>query len=122
MDFPLLREPEIVYIHDDNARVKECLDIWARWWKRGEGGMGIQGPAGFNSGGLQSWEELQRSGDNYVAENVNAIYEDLHINHRVAIDQYHIAAVWASKRTCIADDYEAALVIVSKSLRKRGVM
>lgn len=46
----------------------------------------------------------------------------LSISERVAVEHHHIAAVWVSNRTNIADDYNRALFKLKPAMEKRGIL
>jgi hypothetical protein len=112
-------------INDNEAKVKEALQVWSEWMEQDqtENALGYGRCVGFDSGGsVSGWDDFERKVDKNMAINVQAIYEGLKHPQQVAIDHFHLAAVWKSNRTNIEDDYAGALVAIEIGLRRRGLI
>lgn len=112
-------------IDDNQAKVKEALAIWADWMQRGVGGdLGYGRTMGFESGGsaISSWEDFENCVEKNMAVNVQAIYEGLQQLQQLAIDHFHLHAVWRSNRVPIENAYASALLAMEVGLRRRGLL
>lgn len=112
-------------INDNEFKVKEALQVWTDWMKqdRLESSLGYGRCVGFDGGGnTSSWDDFERKVENNMAINVQAIYEGLKHAQQLAIDHFHLAAVWKSNRTNIENDYSTALLAIEIGLRRRGLI
>lgn len=112
-------------IEDNQAKVKDALSVWAEWMQRGvDDALGYGRTMGFEGGGsaISSWEDFEHRVEKNMAINVQAIYEGLPNLQQLAIDHFHLHAVWRSNRVPIEDVYSAALVAMEIGLRRRGLL
>jgi hypothetical protein len=112
-------------ITDNEAKVKDALQLWAEWMQqdRLESSLGYGRCVGFDgSGNVSGWDDFERRVEKNMAINVQAIYEGLKHPQQLAIDHFHLAAVWRSNRTNIEDDYASALLAIEIGLRRRGLI
>lgn len=112
-------------IADNEVKVKDALLVWSEWMHRDsqEAALGYGRCAGFdNGGGTGSWDDFERKVEKNMAVNVQAIYEGLKHPQQLAIDHFHLAAVWISRRSNIEDDYKEALIAIEIGLRRRGLL
>jgi len=111
-------------ITDELKAVKDALDVWAKWMNRDESdklGYGASG-VGFNSRSVSGWDDFARRVDKNMAINVMALYEDLSDTQQMAIDHFHLAAVWRPQRFSLEECYEQALAIIMKGLKRRALI
>jgi hypothetical protein len=109
---------------DAEFKTKEALAVWVNWMQQGdEKRLGYGKCAGFSQvSAVSGWDDFERKVESNLAINVQAIYEGLKISQRLAIDHFHLAAVWLSNRTNIEDDYADALISMQIVLRRRGLI
>lgn len=111
------------FITDRDANLKDALVVWVLWMNRDNSKqLGFGNCAGFNTSSRSSLDDLLSKVDQNMAINVQAIYEGLPHSQQLAIDHFHLAAVWRSNRTNIEDDYANALDGLKKGLVKRGLI
>ena len=117
-----MNSPQI--INDLDYKVKEALTIWSEWMRRGntkEQGYGRC--SGFTTdSSVSGWDDFEMKVENNLAINVQAIYEGLKHPQQLAIDHFHLAAVWRSNRSNLEDDYANALIGMQIGLRRRGLL
>ena len=112
-------------VADIRQRVITNLEIWAERIKSYdvEAELGFGKCMGFSdSKSVSGWDDFADSVDNYMADNVQAIYDGLSISHKLAVDNKHLGAVWRSNRQNLDDLYEEALLIFEIALRRRGLL
>lgn len=112
-------------ISDNEVKVKDALNVWADWMKRDrqEELLGYGRCVGFAAGGgTSSWEDFERNVENNMAVNVQAIYDGLKHPQQMAIDHFHMSAVWKPQRYTIEDAYSEALIAIEIALRRRGLI
>lgn len=112
-------------ISDSEAKVKDALCVWAKSLKNDvshQRALGHGRCVGFASGGMSSWEDFEAKVDRNMATNVQAIYDGLKHQQRLAIDHFHLSAVWQPNRYKIEDCYADALVVIGIALRRRGLV
>ena len=110
-------------IVDNSRKVKEALDVWAKSMDDDFNCLSYARSMGFaNGGSVGDWEDFEHSVDKNMADNVQAIYDGLQERMQLAIDHFHLAAVWRSNRTRLEDDYGDALIQIEIGLRKRGLI
>jgi hypothetical protein len=111
-------------ITDDLKAVKDALEVWARWMQRddtdklGYGQVGV----GFNTRSVSGWDDFARRVDKNMAINVMALYEDLSSPQQMAVDHFHLAAVWRPQRFDLDECYEQALAVILKGLKRRALI
>ena len=119
-----MNAPQI--ITDNERKVKEALEIWAEWMSHDDEKLGYPSHSLVVLSGGGAWgnyiEDQKVEFDQKTAEAVDALYDSLTTSQRIAIDHFHIAAVWTSNRTNIADDYAHALMRIEIGLRDRGLI
>lgn len=109
-------------IADSEQKVKDALQVWVDWMRRdrSESELGFGRCVGFDGGGgTSSWDDFARKVDNNMAINVQAIYDGLTFNQRIAVDHFNLGAVWKSNRFNIEDEYATALIAIEIGLRRR---
>ena len=112
-------------ITDNEYKVKEALNVWSEWMQQDRDAiaMGYGKCSGFDIGGsTSSWSDFERKVENNLAINVQAIYEGLKHTQQIAIDHFHLAAVWKSNRGSLENDYADALIGIEIGLRRRGLL
>jgi hypothetical protein len=110
-------------ISDDLKAVKDALNIWGRWMNRGDGvNLGYGHSVGFNRESIPDKRAWERRIDTNMAINVMALYEDLSSPQRMAIDHFHLSAVWRPQRFSLEECYAQALAIIEKGLKRRGLI
>lgn len=109
-------------ITDNERKVKDALEVWAEWMRRDntESKLGYGRCAGFATGGIGDWEDFERREDNSLAESVQAVYDGLKQPLQIAIDHFHLSAVWRSNRGSLEADYAAALIQMEVGLRRKN--
>lgn len=115
--------PSVITVTQD--KVKEALSVWAEWMQGGdEKRLGYGHSVGFNnaSHGVSSWDDFERRVEKNLAINVQAIYEGLPHPQQLAIDHFHLSAVWQFNRVRIEDVYADALIAMEVALRRRGLI
>ena len=111
-------------ISDDLKAVKDALNVWARWMKRDDSdrlGYG-QAAVGFNTRSVSGWDDFARRVEKNMAINVMALYEDLSSPQQMAVDHFHLAAVWRPQRYSVEECYAQAMAIIEKGLKRRGLI
>lgn len=108
-------------IADNEFKVKEALTLWADWMKPdGQKALGYGRCVGFDNGSsTSSWDDFEHSVEKNMVITVQAIYEGLRPPQKLAIDHFHLSAVWKSNRSNIEDDYAEALIAMEIGLRRR---
>jgi hypothetical protein len=110
-------------ITDDIKAVKAALDIWAEWMRRNDDRLGFGSVAvGFNTHSVSGWDDFERRVDKNMAINVMALYEDLTSPQQMAVDHFHLAAVWRPSRFSLEECYAEALAVIEKGLKRRGLI
>lgn len=110
-------------ITDNERKVKDALEIWANWMQRPNKGLGYGRCMGFDGvSNTSGWDDFEHKVDKNMAINVQAIYEGLRQPQQIAIDHFHLSAVWRSNRGSLEDDYATALVAMEIGLRRRGMI
>lgn len=110
-------------IADNERKVKDALEVWAEWVRSDTIDLGYGKCMGFESGGsVGGWEDFERKVDKNMAINVQAIYDGLPHGQQLALDHFHLSAVWRSNRTNLEDDYSDAVIGIEVGLRKRGLI
>jgi hypothetical protein len=110
-------------ITDDIKAVKEALEIWAQWMRRDSPRLGYgQAGVGFNHKTAYDWNRFERQVNRNMAINVMALYEDLSSPQQMAIDHFHLSAVWRPQRFSLEECYAQALTIIEKGLKRRGLI
>lgn len=114
-----MNRPQI--ITDNEQKVKDALEVWADWMRGSGIDLGYGSPMGFESGGsaISSWEDFEHRVDKNMAINVQAIYEGLPPYQQMAIDHFHLSAVYTFRRRNILEDYGNALIAMEVGLRGR---
>jgi len=110
---------------DNDAKVKDALHVWAEWMQSDqvEDSLGYGRCVGFASGGsVNGWEDFERKVEKNMAVNMQAIYEGLKHPQQMAIDHFHLSAVWKPQRYSIEDAYAEALIAIEIALRRRGLI
>lgn len=117
-----MNQPQI--ITDLEYKVKDALYVWSEWMQQDNSKqLGYGNVAGFFADSkATSWDDFERKVEKNMAVNVQAIYEGLPKSQQLAIDHFHLAAVWISNRSNIEDDYANALVGMQTGLRRRGLI
>lgn len=112
-------------IRDNEASVKEALNVWAEWMKsdQTESALGYGRCVGFDNGGsTSSWDDFERKVEKNMAINMQAIYEGLKHPQQMAVDHFHLSATWKPQRYNIEDAYAEALIAINVALRRRGLI
>ncbi len=111
-------------ITDNEHKVKEALEVWAEWMRRGnEQELGYGRCMGFDgASNVSGWDDFERRVDKNMAINVQALYDGLRQPLQIAIDHFHLSAVWRSNRGSLEDDYADALMQIEYGLRRRGLL
>jgi hypothetical protein len=110
-------------VTDTEEKVKDALDTWSKWMRRPNQSMGYGQSVGFESGGsVSGWEDFEQRVEKNMAINVQAIYEGLKHPQQMAIDHFHLSAVWKPQRYRIEDAYADALIAIEIALRRRGLI
>lgn len=110
-------------ISDDLKAVKDALEIWAQWMRRDDSNRGYgQIGVGFNTKTSYNWERFERQVNKNMAINVMALYEDLNSPQQMAIDHFHLSAVWRPQRFSLEECYAQALAVIEKGLKRRGLI
>lgn len=112
-------------ISDIDYKVKDAIAVWVEWMQIGDSGkLGFGRCVGFDAAGgnVSGWDDFERRVNKNMAINVQAIYEGLSKSQQIAIDHYHLAAVWISNRTNIEDDYKSAIESLTAGLKRRGLI
>lgn len=121
-----MNAPQI--ISDIERKVKDALDVWAEWMEVDEekNKLGYPSHSLVMLSGGGTWgsfvEDQEEEQENQLARAVYAIYVELPHPQQLAIDHFHLAAVWRSNRTNIEEDYADALMAIQCGLRKRGML
>lgn len=119
-----MNSPQI--ITDIERKVKDALDVWAEWMSRDDEKLGYPSHSLVVLSGGGAWgnyiEDQEIELDRKTAEAVDALYDSLTHSQQIAIDHFHLAAVWKSNRTDIADDYAKAIARIGSGLRDRGLI
>ena len=112
------------YFDDTEIKVKDVLDIWANW-------MQIDDSQHLNYSRCMIYHLGGSNGDKDDAElrdnknkaiNAQAIYEGLSLAQKLAINHFHLSAVWRPQRYKIEDAYASAIEAMTKGLRRRGIV
>ena len=111
-------------VADIDFRLKEAMDIWVEWMHRSDNkSLGFGRCSGVDtSSSVSGWNEFERSVEKDTALNVQAVYEGLPLPQRLAIDHFHLAAVWRSNRSSLEADYTKAMAGMAKGLQKRNIL
>lgn len=110
---------------DSEVKVKNALDVWAEWSQRDqtEVSLGYGRCVGFDNGSsTKSWDDFEHKVEKNLAINVQAIYEGLNQPQQMAVDHFHLSAVWKPQRYRIEDAYAEALMVIEIALRRRGLL
>ncbi len=110
---------------DAEEKVKDALNVWAKSMEDDNAyeQLGYGRCVGFVSGGsVSGWEDFERRCDKTMAENVAGIYSGLTQPQQMAIDHFHLSAVWKPQRYKIEDVYTEALIAIEIALRRRGLI
>lgn len=112
-------------INNNEAKVKDALDIWADWMKkdRHDSSLGYGKCTGFyTEGNTSSWQDFAHKVDTNMAVSVQAIYEGLKQHQQSAINHFHLSELWKHQRHKIEDAYSEALTAIELALRRRGLL
>lgn len=97
----------------DNA--DRLLRIWADYMRRGTVGKGAPTKsAGFATGGIGCWDDLEESVDSSLATEVNTILNDMTGQHYCAISNHYASRVWRHR----GDEQAVLLEAVSEFCKR----
>lgn len=109
---------------DIDHKIKDALEIWADWQRHGsDNKLGYGRCVGFEgASNVSGWDDFEHKVDKNMAINVQAIYEGLTQFQQIAIDHFHLSAVWRSNRDSLEEEYSNALMCMEIGLRRRGLI
>lgn len=109
---------------DIDHKIKDALEIWAEWQRQGyENKLGYGRCVGFDAASnVSGWDDFEHKVDKNMAINVQAIYEGLTNPQQIAIDHFHLSAVWRFTRDSLEEEYSNALMRMEIGLRHRGLI
>ena len=112
------------YLDDTDLKVKEVLDIWAIWMH-----VDDKNHLGFTQcmiyylvTGYSDVDDAELRDNKNKAVTAQAIYEGLSIPQKLAINHFHLSAVWHPQRYKIEDAYASAIEAMTNGLRRRGIV
>ena len=112
------------YLDDTDLKVKEVLDVWAIW-------MHIDDNQHLNysrcmiyylSSSNSDVDDAELRDNKHKAETADAIFQGLSIPQKLAINHFHLSAVWHPQRYKIEDAYASAIEAMTNGLRRRGIV
>lgn len=102
-------------------KIKDALAVWTNWMRYPDNSLGYpRSSVGFMTGGLHSFDDLEKTGDLYTAKSVNAIIKGLPPLQKEAVDHFHLGA--KVTHPSLENDYAHALIGLEIGLRKKGII
>ena len=112
------------YFDDTDLKVKDILDVWAHWMRIDDNQhLGYSRCMIYHLGGssLDS-DDAELRANKKNAEAAQAVYQGLTLPQKLAINHFHLSAVWKPQRYKIEDAYASAIINMTKGLRRRGLV
>ena len=112
------------YLDDTEMKVKYILDVWASWMRVDDKNhLGFtQCMIYYTATGYGSLDDAELRDNKNKAVTAQAIYEGLSLPQKLAINHFHLSAVWHPQRYKIEDAYASAIEAMTKGLRRRGIV
>lgn len=107
----------------NDQRVKYYLEIWREWMLHDEHKLGFPKKSlCMVAGGLSDFEDLADEVDHTNALAMDAIISGLSMSQQIAINHFHLAAVWKSSRQLLEEVYQDALISIERGLNLKGLI
>lgn len=107
----------------NEQRIKYYLEIWREWMLIDDIHLGYPKKSlCMMTGGLSSFEDLADQMDNTNALAMDAIISNLPMSQQIAVNHFHLAAVWRSSRQMLEEVYQDALKSIEHGLNKKGLI
>lgn len=106
----------------NEGRIKYYLDIWKDYMLRDDNRLGYPKKSVYcRSSSLASFEDMADQVDYSDARAVDAIISGLPMSQQIAVNHFHLAAVWRSSRESLEEVYDKALHSIERGLNARGM-
>lgn len=107
----------------NDQRIKYYLEIWREWMLKDDTHLGYPKKSlCMMTGGLSSFDDLADQVDYTDALAMDAIISHLSMSQQIAINHFHLAAVWKSSRQILEEVYADALKAIERGLNLKGMI
>lgn len=109
---------------DLNFVADRGLHDWARWMRAPSDLREMWYPAksaGFVTGGIGCWDDLEDECDSYRAQGVSVIVEQLEVTQKSAVYNRYLGCVFRGRPGVLEEELKAALDRVGREMIVRGL-
>lgn len=117
------RQRRVIELSGVPAVIGVKLADWADWMRSEKVGAGYpEKSAGFVTGGISCWDDLEDEGSAYACNATDAAIETLDVVSKVAISEVWLGCGWTMRRLDLEDVAVAAMQPLWRALMTKGVL
>lgn len=116
-------EAIIAVVIDDQVDIS--LAAWAKWMRRPSHLQELSFPPVspcFATGGINCWDDLEDSGEGYLATTMDSIVDSLELVQKSAIYNRYLASLFRGRAGTLEEALTAAVWEVKKKMLEKGLL